>query len=205
MGKTNGNAVVKGGKQSIMTRQAFTAMLNARRERKYNDNNYTGSLTTAGAVSPWTEVVAQGDTSTTRDGAQIELTSLKLHYSLELSTAGPALARIIVFIDTMNDGVMPAVTDVLTSAVVQSNYTRDVEIVKRYHVLYDQVHSLAIGGSNQGVVKYQNIRCRKVVSYNGVTAATASNGKNSVWTLRIGSVATNIAYSISQGTLYFDS
>jgi hypothetical protein len=181
-------------------------MLNARREKKYNDNAYNGNLTTAGAVSPWTEVVFQGDSSTTRDGAQIELIMLKLYYTLSLVTTATGVARIIVFIDTMNEGVMPSVTDILTSASVSSNYTREVEVVKRYHILYDQSHSMTVNATTESIIKYQKIRCRRIVSYNGTTAATGSNGKNSVWTLRIGNVGgSNLSYAISQGTLYYDS
>jgi hypothetical protein len=206
MGKTNNNMSSKKSTSSALTRQAFMSMLNARREKKYNDNSYSGSLTTSGAVSPWTEVVAQGDSSTTRDGAQIELIMLKLYYTLSISTTATGVARIIVFIDTMNEGVNPTVTDILTSASVSSNYTREVEVVKRYHILYDQSHSLTVNATTESIIKYQKIRCRRIISYNGTTAATGSNGKNSVWTLRIGNVGgSNLAYGISQGTLYYDS
>jgi hypothetical protein len=206
MGKTKNNMASKKSTSSTLTRQAVMSMLNARREKKYNDNSYSGTLSNSGAVSPWTEVVSQGDSSSTRDGAQIELVMLKLFYRLIYSGTGTNIARIIVFIDTMNEGVMPSVTDILTSASVSSNYTRDVEIVKRYHILYDQAHSLTVNATTESIIKYQKIRCRRIVSYNGTTAATGSNGKNSVWTLRItDNVGTNVGYGISQGTLYYDS
>jgi hypothetical protein len=206
MGKTSNSMASKKPTSSTLTRQAVLSMLNARREKKYNDNAYSGTLTNSGVVSPWTEVVAQGDSSSTRDGAQIELVMLKLQYRLANTASGTYIARIIVFCDTMNEGVMPAVTDILTTATVSSNYTRDVEIVKRYHILYDQSHSLTVGATTESIIKYQKIRCRRIVSYNGTTAATGSNGKNSVWTLRItNNGSTVVSYGISQGTLYYDS
>jgi hypothetical protein len=206
MGKTNNNMSSKKSTSSALTRQAFMSMLNARREKKYNDNAYSGTLTTSGSVSFWTENIAQGDSSSTRDGAQIELIMLKLYYSFTLATTLTATARIIVFIDTMNEGTVPVVTDILTSASVSSNYTRDVEIVKRYHILYDQSHSLTLGATTSTIIKYQKIRCRRILSYNGTTVAAGSNGKNAVFTLRITNESSNnLAYNISQGTLYYDS
>lgn len=100
--------------------------------------NITGSLTNAGVVhllSP----ISQGDDIGSRQGNSVKSVDLMCSYNLQQGTAANNVARVIIFIDTANQGSNPAVTDVLTSATITSQ--RNIDNMKRFKILYDKMHS----------------------------------------------------------------
>jgi hypothetical protein len=194
----------RGVDASTASRRQIISLLNARRERKYFGDIDTGTLTVAGGIARITQRIIQGDSSSTRDGAQIEMFMLKLHYNFRLGGATAGQARLIVFSDTQNAGTTPAVTDVLSTASPSSSYTRDVEIVKRYHILYDSIVGQTPSSATASIVRYVKLKPKYIVSYNGTTDAATANGKNAMFAILIAD-NTSTQFSVSYAVMYYDS
>jgi hypothetical protein len=142
-------------------------------------------LTTAGLVQPVTQHIIQGDGLNTRDGNQIILKDLDLVWYASQITAVPRLFRMICFIDTMNTGVLPLVTDVLTFASPVSGFNIANLENGRFKVLVDDQIPTVGTSATGSVFRRHRLKLNKRIMYLGSTFATAANGKNSIWVLTI--------------------
>ncbi len=163
----------------------------------------TTDLVTAGLVQPITQHIIQGDSLSTRDGSAIILRELDIiWHSLRGGpvVGAPALYRIIIFVDTMNTGVLPAVTDVLQAADPRSGYNVANLVNGRFKFLVDEHIATVSETVTENNIRRYRLKLNKKVTYLGSTFTTASNGKNSVWCLTI----TDISVAVTtQNTLNF--
>ncbi len=163
------------------------------------------SSSATGTMWAVTQGIIQGDSVSTRDGTQIYVEHVSITFDVFMPTATVAAGvRMIGFHDTMNTGVLPAVTDVLHAATLISPYSTIQQITNRFHVFADVTKNLTTGGVQQFVYNMRrNLRIK--TSYNGTTDAAASNGKNAIFFLIITDVGTNVpTYDFSIAVRYLD-
>lgn len=112
-------------------------------ERKFLDTSISSVATDTGTITRITDI-AQGADYNQRQGLSVKSNSLFLRGSMICNNTIATLSqrgRVLVFEDMDNTGSVPAVTDVLESANVNSpvNHTNG----KRFRVLYDRVFVVA--------------------------------------------------------------
>lgn len=138
--------------------------------------------------------IAQGLTSTTRIGDQVFLRRLKLRQKMSLASAQvDNCMRTIVFLDTLNTGVAPILTDVLNTvgtamAPISAFNLVDSE-TKRFHILYDSTHTLSSGINNYHHEKI--IKVNKKLHYAGPNTTDGLKNRCYVCTLSDGFGATS--------------
>lgn len=135
---------------------------------------------------------AQGTGESDRVGMKVDPKYVQVKWSLfQNSAAVNALCRVMIFIDTQNNGTAPTTAEVLESAQVSTFVKGNNKL--RFKMLYDKY--LQVAGNNgwdtsdevyidvgKALAKiYKNPRDRQI-SYLGTAAQTsASNGKNTIY------------------------
>lgn len=174
-------------------------------ELKYNDREISQNFSSATASLYLLNGIAVGDTQVTRDGAQLNATSVQFRSvwtTSSLSTAG-TVWRIIVFWDRQPNGLTPLVTGALgtdallnTTTITQPIYAPyQYETQQRFRVLYDKIFAMnpyVVGDFNpetgttsttapQKMVIKKKIKLNRLVKYDGSTASTADLTTNALW------------------------
>mgnify|MGYP002259897316 CR=1 FL=1 len=153
-------------------------------EKKFHDYGNILSYTTTPAITP-ISLIAQGDTANTRNGNSIKLVSNLLRYDIMLGTTGggidePESVRMMVVMDTQNNGSTPAITDILEgNGGVYNPLERD-QNAGRFTVLMDRVHSLNPNGKQSVFSKCYN-KLNTHMKFNGTDATAASQGRNAMY------------------------
>jgi hypothetical protein len=144
---------------------------------------------TAGAVLPISQFIEQGDNINQRSGDNVKVTKLRLYVSFADALATSVLIqRIIVFSDSMANGALPAVTDVLEAATVQSGYDQINSQRNRFKIYADKMFDQVAGTHTGQRVWEHTVRCNKLVYFNAASGA-ASDGKGALAYLIITSQA----------------
>lgn len=181
-----------------------SAVLNS--EKHYFDK-YIANLTlnTAGSVTPLSAVV-QGDDKQNRSGRSILAKSIQMKLALYQGddTYDRQLVRFIVFYDTEQNGVLPAVsaaTDV-DNGVLESLHILsplNLQASSRYRVLYDRTHAIGdiTGGVGQPSIEMQQFykKIKFHIHYSNTTAADADLDKNNIYILQIADQSGSSAFS----------
>lgn len=157
-------------------------------EKKYTDTAITGTMTLAGTTIGC-NLLATGTSSTTRTGNTtqgVEVIVRGTHYD-----ANPSVSRYILFWDRQPNGALPAVTDVLQSASVVSNYNCNNVVGvggARFSILKDMTITTNIditATAHQQCFNFKLPLTSKTF-YSGTTSAISSIAKNSLVWLEIG-------------------
>lgn len=212
---------LKKGTRAIAKRAERTVKTLARtREIKYYNKAISSApFAVAGVVIPLLDV-DQGDTSSTRDGAMLTARSIKMlgNFSSGASTTlAPLNARVIIFQDKQQVAdTAPAVTDILLTASVISNYNYPL-VQKRFKIMYDRQFNMGPGstyvpvaagaGTGTSVVNLMSFKrwifpTAKNILFNGVTGTDIN--KNGIYILLIGS-NTDYDYVINSQLSFTDS
>lgn len=177
--------------------------LNKRAERKnYINQQLSNVVATTGAVINLSNNIIQGDNYNNRSGNTIRLMYQKL--LIECSAIiNSSTNRFILVRDMENNGVTPAVTDILDAASYIAGYS-SLETVQqhRFTILKDWVTNNNINGEQRTSLTYTNAQPAKVF-YNGTTAVASANGKGAIFLLVIGSGSTAV-YDFSWQGFYTD-
>lgn len=165
--------------------------------------NTTSSLT--GQVQAISQGIIEGDEANQRSGRQITVVGL----DLRLTTNMPVLAvtgnlRFILFMDTMNTGVVPAPIDILNTLAVVSAYSITQFQEKRFRILHDEILPFVAGGADQQQTRHVIKTVNTKVSYLLPNSATAANGRNSVFALFITDNAVSPIYNYDIAVQYLD-
>ncbi len=185
-----------------------TTVLLSKAEHKYLTNTHASATASSplGFVHTITQPIVTGDDLQQRDGRQITHLSTQLRFSVNL----PALAvsgvlRVIWFIDKKNNGVTPAVLDVLNTASVTSGYNFNAIANKRFTIIRDTCYSLVAQASNQHITPVLNYVARYPIYYNGTTNVAASNGVGAQFCIVITDLGANVPiYSMDSLTRFID-
>jgi hypothetical protein len=175
-------------------------------EKKVSILSATGqAASSTGLIWALTQAIIQGDSVFTRDGSQIRLEQTHLKLEVFMPTAAIAAStRFIVFSDSMNNGSLPAVLDVLNTAALLSPFSVNQQLTNRFKVHADVVKSFTAGGIQQVVFDIMK-PINKVISYNASGDTAAANGKNSLFMLVITDLVTNVPlYNFSCSNRFYD-
>lgn len=198
------------GGKSLVTKQDVRAMVRGAMAH-YSDVKYlttivgTTSGTLAGTVHAISQSIVQGDNIDQRSGDKITLQKISLRLLQTAITASSTL-RVILFTDTKANGSVPTVGDVLTSAAVTGSLTSVNLLKNRFHVLYDAIKPMVIGGSNQTVVHDIQLKQNLNVYYQDSTNIAGANSANALFMLVISDTggATAPTYFFSCQMTYSD-
>lgn len=142
-------------------------------------------VTTTGTVTPLASI-AEGNTNNDRTGEIIYLQSIQARGILSETSDVSTAVRLIMFFDTQQAGVLPTVTQVLSTDDVHS--LKSASSKGRFQIMWDQTvflqPTIASGNAWQGVQYYKKFRGRRIY-FKGSTAADADLSKGSPYLLLI--------------------
>jgi len=159
-------------------------------EMKTHDlfNNTAGSTT---GVIFGLSLIAQGDTSLSREGLQIKPKNMQYRFRITQNTgATTSFVRIMIFRDKDQTGVsLPTVTQLMESDSVDSFTEHDTR--PRFTILRDMVIPMSINGASRvhfikGMI---NLGKRSKIWYLGTAASQGSQGKNNLYCYVVSSEA----------------
>lgn len=165
--------------------QVVKSLIGQTLEHKRANIILNGTAAPAGEVLSLSQFVVEGDGISQRTGRVINLVmiDMRIRRTLNTLTNKTSCVRMIVFLDTQNQGVFPAVTDVLTSANVVSAYEVNNAQQHRFRILRDEIETLCDGGANNQKASSWRFRHKCQIHYGGAADAAASNRKNAVFFL----------------------
>lgn len=197
--------------RKVQVKRMVLAEIRNKAELKALSSSFTAQTgSAAGVVLPITQGIIQGDSLSQRTGNQISLEKFQLFLGATngnpLTGSAPCVLRFIVFQDTQNIAVLPAVTDVLNSANYYSWFNISLQTQeKRFKILSDHSVTLTNVGSNEVVTHKWDFGSKmiKKVTYFSTTNISSANGKNSLFVLVISS--TNVPlYDLGYQVQYLD-
>lgn len=152
-------------------------------EPKFTEGTTT-TVGTAGVVVPVFLGLVQGDTDTTRTGSRITCTKLSLRWDLTASVTDN-ISRVIVFVDRGSNGTAPVTADILDSASVNScNNHRNVEVNKRFTILYDRTIATSVTGPSAACEEWTS-KTNRQVGFIGNAGTAADLGTGQIYLLFI--------------------
>ncbi len=137
--------------------------------------------------------IAQGDTTITRDGASLKLTSLTFKYILiQHPTAVSTFVRIMIVLDTQTNEAIYSDDDLLQDVTAGDGVVsmRNLDNTHRFRVLYDRVHQFTDTGSTAQYGKFFK-KLNLKIRYDNAAAAITSLTQSSVSMLFLSNEATN--------------
>nr|UOF79877.1 capsid protein [Cressdnaviricota sp.]UOF81548.1 capsid protein [Cressdnaviricota sp.] len=168
----------------------IASMVNA--ETKFIDTAFSADTYNNGGEVTYLSGNAQGTTQSTRLGNSILFKDLFLRATISGNSAATnTMSRIMIFIDTSNDGVIPDINEVLASSTIWSPL--NLNFRSRFVILYDKVIYNRTGTQNQN----RNIKVYKKLrgihaKFQGTDATQGSAGKNSIYMLKLSDQPTNV-------------
>lgn len=164
-------------------KQVVKSLIGQSLEHKRANLILNGVAAPAGEMLSLTQFVPEGDGISQRTGRVINVVNMVLRFRRLLNTLTnkTSCLRVIVFLDTQNQGAYPAVTDVLSAANVVSAYEVNNSQQRRFRILRDEVETLCDGGANNHKASAWTFRQKFQVHYGGATDTAASNRKNAVF------------------------
>lgn len=166
-------------------KQVVKSLIGQSLEHKRANLILNGTAAPGGEILCLSQFVAEGDGISQRTGRIISLVNFVVRYTRVLNTLTnkTSCLRTIVFLDTQNQGTIPAVTDVLQAASVVSAYEVNNSQQHRFRFLRDEFETLCDGGANNRKASAWHFRQKFQVHYGGATDAAASNRKNAIFIL----------------------
>ncbi len=161
------------------------------KELKTHDVSAGDTPDTTGAVVGLT-LIGQGDTSLAREGLQIRPRGLefKIHAVINAS-ATATTSRVIIFVDTQQQGTLPPITELLEGDSFVSFPEHDSR--PRFKIKKDYIITQSINGHKRNVFIKGYIKFPKnaKIWYSGTDNSQGSQGKNNIYVYRVSSEATN--------------
>lgn len=153
--------------------------------------------------------IAQGTDQGQRISNKIRVRYIQFNYSIQMAVAGVvANCRVLIVKDTDQLGTAPVGADILGATGAVSAPLSDLNvtnhITKRFHVLYDKLHSLSTAGdSNEG--RLCRVKVNDFCYYYANTAGSAL--RNAIYALFITDQvpAVQPVYSFVQNVYYTDA
>jgi len=169
----------------------------------------TVDYSTTGAIYPVTQNLVQGDQIYNRTGDQVALHKLVVDWNAKNTDASyiATTVRTIIFVDHMNLGATPAVTDVLDTASYLSGYNNVNVQKKRFTILFDSTKDL-VGQTDKSISTVRKVfLMRRKIYYNGATNTGSANSRGALFQLHISSIAlaTKYTYSTYYSLTYTDA
>ncbi len=158
-------------------------------EEEVKEINHT-DLITAPIGTTWSPFVpvnllAQGDTSNTRDGNKVTLQSLSARYILNLNAAETtnSFSRVVVILDRRPNRVLATAAEVFTTDnIISTMNSEDSRYRGRFQIVYDRLHKFpgTTAAAERNVAQIGKIFLNKPtkVFYNAAGGLIANCDKN---------------------------
>lgn len=211
-----GYQMSKAGKMgTFRTEGAYNRSIPNAMEKKYFDTSIINSADiTGGLILDSANKIPQGTTDKTRIGNKITITNVNLHAYANLDSLNGIQVqnshlRVILYVDHQANGATAAVTDILTTASIDS--FRNMNQVDRFTILKEinvdlNCYSQSATTSADGATRYTiNKKCKIPVHYSSITGAITEIRSNNVGILFIGSTShLNAAFKGTVRVKYMD-
>lgn len=169
-------------------------------ELKTHDSTTSDTPNTTGLIVGLT-LIAQGDTSLSRDGLQIMPKNLQFKIRVvKHGSATNTQVRIIIFKDKEQGGTLATVADLLEGDGTLDFTEHDTR--PRFQILRD-LDFIVQTGSETMIFRKGFIKLRGKIWFGGTSAAQTSQGKNNIYFYIVSSEATNLPSVIVQARLRF--
>ncbi len=146
-----------------------------------------------GAILQLTNI-AQGDSTTTRDGSNIKIVSIGLEYTVAMhASATQSVVRVMFLHDRQTNQVLYSTADVLEDVTVIDSVTspRNLHNGSRFQVLYDKRHVLSISGAQIVSGRFHK-KVQIKLRYDANAGTIADLTQSSLSLLLISNEATNV-------------
>ncbi len=185
-----GKMVLSDGRKALLMASHLKRLVNV--EIKNHDVQITGSAITDTAVITQLSNIPQGDTTITRDGAQVKALSLEFVAHLGLNTSGTTtIVRLIIVRDKQTNQAIYTAADLLDDVTsgdqLASPYNLDNKF--RFQILHDKVYNLHASNTNQIVKK--TFKLNHILRFDGSTPSIADLTSSSYSLLSVGNEITN--------------
>ncbi len=157
-------------------------------ELKWFDRAQDAAVANTGTVT-YMSTITQGDGRTERTGVSVKV--IKQYATVTMTQHASALetfVRVMFIIDKIPKQALPAVTDILQDADVNSFI--NIDAAPRFRILYDKVSSLSSSGSTAKVLKFYSPKVFHL-RYDAAGGAVADAVLNPMFMLVISNEATN--------------
>lgn len=177
------------GVQALKGLNELRMMLNV--EYKVFDTPFSFPVPSTGTVICLTSVI-EGSDYDQRNGRSILAKSIYGRMNTTINTSATASTlRIITFIDTMNQGAIPAVTELLATASYLAPLQLANESGTRFKVLRDKTHTVSNQGT-QTVSKTIYHKLHQHCKYQGVGGTAGDLLEGNLFLLAISNEPTNL-------------
>jgi hypothetical protein len=187
-------------------RQVVKSILNARVEHKRAAVIFSVNSAAAGAITPITQGFVQGDDLGQRTG-NVSILERIDYVITSINILAPSRLRVILFVDHLNNGSIPAITDVLTAATPNDAFNPLTVQSNRFKILQDY-YLLTVGppttSSKHVNAKHYHLRPNQKVHYNAATNVAGANGKGAVFMIFLDTGA-NCTYSVGMNLTFSDA
>ncbi len=187
-----GKMVLSDAAKALKIAQSMKRIINV--EIKNFDVSQSSTAITVTPVIVQLTNIAQGDTTSTRDGAQLRTVSLSFNYTLvQNASASISSVRLMLVHDRQTNQAIYAIGDLLDVVTIPSIFVspRNLDNLKRFHVLYDVHHLLQENSNNAGFNRKKHFKKNMIVRYDASTPSIADLTYNSLSLVLVGSEATN--------------
>ncbi len=162
-----------------LARKALS-MLNV--EYKFHDVQLNTSVITDAPIITQLSNIGQGDTQSTRDGAQVKAVRLNIKYILKGHvSATRTQVRIMIVHDKQTNQAIYTAANLLEDSSIVDNFTSMLNLDNKYRfrVLYDKVHVLNSSGGNRSIFKsiskHLSLKLRYDAAAGDITDLTSSS------------------------------
>ncbi len=194
-----GTMVLSDAKRALIKVNKLKNLLNV--EYKHHNLSTTATaITDAGSVTQLSNL-AQGDTSTTRDGGSVKWTSLQLTYQMKIHvSATTSMVRIMIVHDKQPNQAIFTLADLLFDATIVDACTSPYNInnASRFNIIYDKLHALNVNSSNSTVIRKIHKKLNLKMRYDAAVGDITDQTQDSLALVLVADQATNdpvIAFS----------
>jgi len=182
------------GSQAVsksLVRQMISSAVRRDEELKSSVIGSNGNTSVAGAIAGITNNITNSTTGLSdRVGLKIIARTLEWKFQATINTLATSdRVRLIIFADTTNQNALPSVSDVLSTASVQSFINQPNLINGRIKILLDRTFQLNTAG-NAGCFATGKI---KLGAWPVYYAGGTNYGRNNIFFLEISDTPTNLA------------
>jgi len=159
-------------------------------ELKFWDVSVSQSLPATGAIFQQLCLIPQGDTESSRDGRKAYIKSIQFHGTLQYipgaSTNGRDADYIYLVLDTQCNGAAAAITDIFTSAslntaMLQLNNSGRFRILKSWQYAFNAQAGVSTSFANNiRIINYYK-KCNIPIDWNSTTGALTEIRSNNIF------------------------
>lgn len=194
------------GSQLYKDVQKLKNMINV--EYKYHDFSFTDNSVTTTPVTTTVNLVSEGDTDQTHDGAMFRMKSIQIEGSVQLGSASPPhIARMALVLDTDSSAVSAAPTynDVYDATGTITNRLRNLDNRSRFIILKEWNWFMQPNGLEGKRFSWYRQLDHKVQIVG--TASQANLKKNGLYLMYVSdsSAVSNVVLDVTSRIRYIDN